>query len=204
MKTRDAFAFRELYQNLSTPLYDNGEFWGYVPNGDLRCFFGDDYEYAPQSFIDMKAKLNEMIGDVKNLKRDKKKLDRHQRRLQRYADIFLSSRDGNKLERTKILVEKYSLIYDAFDDLIAQLTQIYKKDMVTLEKIYRCDTGKRLRRARCRKGYTQEQVAGFLGITSVGYGSYERGDRDMSTLMLYRIAKILDISADEILGIDKK
>lgn len=59
--------------------------------------------------------------------------------------------------------------------------------------------GDNLKFARFRKGYTQEQVAAMLGMTAVGYGGYERGDRDIPTLTMYRLTKILDVSADWLL-----
>ena len=65
-----------------------------------------------------------------------------------------------------------------------------------LRKKFSQKIGDRLRKARFRKGYLQEEIAKMLGMSAVGYGSYERGDNDIPTFIIYQLLKILDISAD--------
>ena len=56
--------------------------------------------------------------------------------------------------------------------------------------------GARLRQAREDKGLTQEDVAHLLGLTDVGYGAYERGQRLIPVDFLIKITGILDRSVN--------
>ena len=56
--------------------------------------------------------------------------------------------------------------------------------------------GTRLRQAREDKGLTQEEVADLLGLTDVGYGAYERGQRLIPVDFLVKLTGILDRSVN--------
>ena len=56
--------------------------------------------------------------------------------------------------------------------------------------------GTRLRQAREDKGLTQEEVADLLGLTDVGYGAYERGQRLIPVDFLIKLTGILDRSVN--------
>lgn len=56
--------------------------------------------------------------------------------------------------------------------------------------------GARLRQAREDKGLTQEEVARQLGLTDVGYGAYERGQRLIPVDCLVKLTSILDRSVN--------
>lgn len=58
----------------------------------------------------------------------------------------------------------------------------------------------RLKEARNKAGYSQKELAEKLGMNLRTYGSYERGERDISTAVLLNICKALDISSDYLLG----
>lgn len=58
----------------------------------------------------------------------------------------------------------------------------------------------RLKEARNNAGYSQKELAEKLGMNLRTYGSYERGERDISTAVLLNICKALDISSDYLLG----
>jgi transcriptional regulator with XRE-family HTH domain len=52
--------------------------------------------------------------------------------------------------------------------------------------------GQRIRAARERLGLTQEEVASQLKLSGVGYGGFERGDRQVSIDHLIALTHILD------------
>lgn len=62
--------------------------------------------------------------------------------------------------------------------------------------------GHRLKKAREKKGYSQKDVAKWLGITSSSLSNYERGDRDPDTTMLIRLSDLYEVTADYLLGRD--
>ncbi len=60
----------------------------------------------------------------------------------------------------------------------------------------------RLKEARTNAGYSQKELAEKLDMNLRTYGSYERGERDISTAVLLNICKALNISSDYLLGRD--
>jgi transcriptional regulator with XRE-family HTH domain len=62
--------------------------------------------------------------------------------------------------------------------------------------VLRKKIGARLRQAREDVGLTQEDVARLLGLTDVGYGAYERGQRLIPVDCLVKLTGILDRSVN--------
>ncbi len=62
--------------------------------------------------------------------------------------------------------------------------------------------GKRLRKMRMLRHYTQQQLADILNIALRSYQKYEQGEREPSFTMLIYIADILDVSIDYLMGRD--
>lgn len=60
----------------------------------------------------------------------------------------------------------------------------------------------RLRECRVKKGVSVEEVAVKVGVAKRTYQGYERGERDISTVTLYKICQFLDVSADYLLGVE--
>ncbi len=60
------------------------------------------------------------------------------------------------------------------------------------------DIGKNIQRLRKKRGYTQEQFAERLGISTNYYSSLERGQYNIKLELLVAILNELDCSADEV------
>ncbi|MCP3931360.1 MAG: helix-turn-helix transcriptional regulator [Bacteroidetes bacterium] len=60
--------------------------------------------------------------------------------------------------------------------------------------------GKKLTEARKKKGYSQEQVAKFLGTKGPVIGRYERDEMKPSIDTAAKMASLLDISLDYLVG----
>lgn len=58
----------------------------------------------------------------------------------------------------------------------------------------------RLKATRIEKGLTQQQVADALGLNSVTYLRYEKGQRQMPLELLPMIADLFDVSLDYLFG----
>ena len=58
----------------------------------------------------------------------------------------------------------------------------------------------RLKTVRTDAGLSQKELADKLGVPLRTYGSYERGERDISTAILLSICKTLNVSSDYLLG----
>ena len=57
-----------------------------------------------------------------------------------------------------------------------------------------------LRKARIDMGYSQQEMADFLGISRVSYARYENGDRQPDNATLMRLADYFNVSVDYLLG----
>ena len=66
------------------------------------------------------------------------------------------------------------------------------------------DFGKRLRDLRLRAGLTQAQLAERLGVTKSVVSFYELSERSPSPNVIIKLAEVFHVSADYLLGIDKK
>ncbi|MCY8057840.1 helix-turn-helix domain-containing protein [Bacillus vallismortis] len=65
--------------------------------------------------------------------------------------------------------------------------------------------GQRLKEARLKAGYkSQTEAAKKLGITSQVLSNYEGGRRDPDTQTLKALAELYNVSADYLLGTEKK
>lgn len=61
--------------------------------------------------------------------------------------------------------------------------------------------GFRLKQARKEKGLTQTQAAEKLGLSQQTWQRFETGKYDLKMSTIYNICKLLDISADWLLGL---
>jgi transcriptional regulator with XRE-family HTH domain len=59
-----------------------------------------------------------------------------------------------------------------------------------------------LRNARMKKGYSQKEVAENIGVAKSTYSLYESGNREPSVQTIKKLADLLSVSADDLLGID--
>lgn len=59
-----------------------------------------------------------------------------------------------------------------------------------------------LKLAREQKGLSQKDVSEKIGVAKSTYSLYESGKREPNVQTIKKIADILDVSADELLGID--
>ncbi|NDO19503.1 helix-turn-helix transcriptional regulator [Lachnospiraceae bacterium MD329] len=64
--------------------------------------------------------------------------------------------------------------------------------------------GERLVNARKRMGYSQRQLAELLDITPTRLNYWEKNKREPDFFMFSKIIKILEVDANEMLGLEKK
>ena len=64
--------------------------------------------------------------------------------------------------------------------------------------------GERLRTLRKDKKLTQQQLASMIGVKNSVISFYEMGDRTPSPEVIKKLASVLHVSTDFLLGIDKQ
>jgi len=63
--------------------------------------------------------------------------------------------------------------------------------------------GQRLARLRRERGITQAEIADKLGIVQPMVSDYERGELRLHGQLIVQLARLLRVSADELLGLEK-
>jgi transcriptional regulator with XRE-family HTH domain len=66
------------------------------------------------------------------------------------------------------------------------------------------EIGERIARLRKERGTTQAEMAELLGISQPVVSDYERGTLRVHGELIVRLARILRVSADEILGLERR
>lgn len=64
------------------------------------------------------------------------------------------------------------------------------------------DVGKKLKELRKEQNLTQQDVADILKIDRSNYSKYELGKLELNLTMLATLAKLFNVSADYILGLE--
>ena len=59
-----------------------------------------------------------------------------------------------------------------------------------------------LKAAREKRGMTQKEVADIIGVAKSTYSLYESGNREPNVQTIKKIADTLNVSADDLLGLD--
>jgi len=78
----------------------------------------------------------------------------------------------------------------------------YKRGIATREGTE--TIAERVARMRREKGITQVEMADLLGVSQSVFSDYERGALRLHGELIARVAEILSVSADEILGLEAK
>lgn len=231
-KTKYAFAFQRLYDELAQGMpgiptvmpAKLNEYGGYETTGvgymELGKYFNPAPVYDSTGIIKppegtpfelRRRELNNIQSIRRNVRTKQYQLDRHLMILQRYVDAVTGKAINeenpreylNRIARAKDFISRYMELLNAFYEYESILKDEYREYRISLELEYRKEVGLRLRKARNKKGLSQASVAARAEITTLTYGRYELGTRDMPTFMVYRLSKILEFSPNEILNIDE-
>lgn len=89
----------------------------------------------------------------------------------------------------------------SISELETKLRETYYSTEKTIQSKYRKIFTERLKQYRKAAGLTQKELGELVQVSPMGMSYYARGEREMPLHTLARISKILDISADELLGI---
>lgn len=137
----------------------------------------------------------------------------YSKRLLNHHDKFNWRRDssGNRIssngraisERRQWLFWQYSMLAsDVVDDLQSRLDDAVN-DLKSLQNAqFRREFGARLKQARKAAGFTQIQLALDVDVSRQALVMYERGANEPSMPTMIRLARILRVSSDFLLGLN--
>ena len=188
MKKHGAYAFRSFdpqrilqrayFRELNLATTDDNEILK-----SLQATSADDV-----NIMEQKLQMLKLIHN--RLKKFLQLINRHIGRLARY-----SAKTG----------ENVIFDYVASIFFLRDLGKRFAHDFVTLEKKiqtrYKKDFSERLKQERKARGLTQKELGDLINVSPQAFSLYERGERDFPVHVIIRLAKILNISGDKILGL---
>lgn len=203
-KTKYAFAFRDFDHNkfLQRPLFKFVEV-------DGEYFLKDNLHGDGEIFESLKATddVNQNEQHLKKLQVIYEKLVYYQFKLidkihiPRLIRFKRATKNPELRKRAGDLQEKY----DEYAAIITMIQTSVRNNIADLEKIieqqHRKIFAQGLKQARKKFGFTQKQLAEKIGKTQNAINLYESGQREPPLTTLIRLARALNQSTDNLLGI---
>lgn len=217
-KTKNAFALRDVIDSLKARFdANNAPFVDLSIGHDnlrslaladwLGCAHYRNIHYHEVNLTDFWFSKQERISVEKRIGQ----VERHIRRLKNYIvktfERILSSSNGDYMKgrgaRAQKFLADYEMLYTELVEHDHELERNIEEFRARLPAEFKKVFSSRLKQARQQKGLTVNQVAEMLDLSYNGYSQYERGMREPPLWILSNLAKILDVSADWLLGIEK-
>ena len=212
-KTRDAFAlqyFKEIFLNRTEYSTDFQTFFDFETK---KLTYADDHNGATQEYYRTKKTvefIEEFIGRrIKNIE----KLDKAEKiREQLRAVERLLNHISKHIKRLKTtatikeqikekLISEYAQISNSVNWYALNLYDYYKAALNQAAKEFSKQFGIRLRIARHLKDISQAELSSELGIAQITLSRYENGIFDPPLYTVKRLAELLNVSTDYLLGI---
>ena len=193
MKTRNAFCLRDFDEEriLQRPYFKDFGFDDKPDEEILKSLIVSETD----SIDDSEKKLSkiekvwEKLADFHNF------IVRHLNRFGRYKF------HKTKPQRNDEIVEKYFAAEIKCAELATKSGLLYDATDKRVKKKYRQIFTENLRKYRKAAGLTQKELGELVQVSPQGMSHYATGIRDMPLYTLARIAKILGVSTDKLLGI---
>ena len=195
-KTRDAFALEGFDDKRILARIFNG----YGEKTDSAIIDSHSKNFALENAIKLHANCIFAMNQYQT------RLTRHSDKLMKYSvhlirNFPLDDKIQAKIRRAQNLADRYADACRAVQNLQRALFNA----IATIEDgnadSVRRRFAERLRQARKKKNMTQQDVANLIHMSAGGYTQYELARRDPSIPTLIKLARILDCSADWLLGL---
>ncbi|MBQ4494308.1 MAG: helix-turn-helix domain-containing protein [Selenomonadaceae bacterium] len=188
---KHAFAFRDFDRAriLTRPFFKS---FGFTPEKRDTEILQSLKAADSDSVDDMEEKLKTIERLQDKLVDFQHFIGRHQERLNR---LKYSERNNDS-----VVVGYLQAVFDCVG-LMKKINLLYDTVEKQTQERYRRDFAARLKKARTATGLTQRQLADMVNISPTGFASYEQAKSDPSIPTLIRLAKILKLSENQILGL---
>ena len=200
MKTKNAFAFRDFdsARILQRPFFKN--FYFESDKSDTEIL--DSLSESKKDSVDtLERKLYVIKAVIERLRAFRHLIDRHNKtRLSKYNKKKSKSKK-DKIQRF-VPVMEYSNASNNILELINKFEKLYCDIEKKLQEHYRKDFANRLKQARQTLGLTQKQLGALIQVSPQAFYLYENGKRDVSVPTIIRLAKVLNMNGNQILGLE--
>lgn len=205
MKTKNAFALRNFdatkilqrryFRKLKMPLGTDEEILHALSVTDV----------TDETVDIMEKKLSTLRAIKNSLIAYSKLIDKH---LLRYEKIgrYILIKNNVDVNINSLSLPKY-FDYSEFQRSVTKLLNrtliLFNENEFNIRRYYQKNFLSRLKQYRQAAGLNQKQLAALINVTPMTMSRYERGERDVSTYTLIKLAKNLGVSVDELLGLKK-
>ena len=192
MKRQDAFAFRGYNGEkiLQRPFFKILKFPAAMDAEILSALKIADSD----SVDDMENKLIITKATHNRIEEYRRLIERHTRRCDRYNKAL------GETKRKAVITDYFTATLDCVE-LAEKFAKLYYETEKRIQERYRHEFSLRLRQARIAAGLTQRQLGELVQVSPLGISRYERDERDIPIYTVIRLAKVLKLSGDQILGL---
>ena len=203
MKTKNAFAFRDFdsARILQRPFFKNFYFEPDKSDAEilksLNITTDDSVDSSEERLYAIKAIL-ERLAEFRHLidRHNETRLDKYNKKKSEAKGITIT-----ELQRPAPVMEYFSASLSVLE-LTNKFEKLYYDIEKKLQSRYRTEFATRLKGLRKTLGLTQKQLGALIRVSPEVFSLYERGERrDIPIHMIIRLAKALNMSSDQLLGL---
>ena len=202
MKTKNAFAFRDFDSTriLQRPFFKDFHFDADKSDTQILESLGiitkDSIDFLERNLYVIKATHERLFMFRRLINRhNENRLDKYNKRKSQSQDVKIT-----ELQRPAPVMEYFSASLSVLE-LINKFKQLYCEIEKKIQVRYRKEFGNRLRRIRQDLGLTQAKFGDLVQVSPQVFSLYERGEHDVPIHTIIRLAKVLNMSSDQILGL---
>lgn len=194
-KTKDAFAFRdfELSRILQRPFFRNFYFEKNKSDEEILQSLS---KTAEDSVDSLEKKLYVIKATHERLTEFRHLINRHNE--QRLAYFY---RKPNEKDKHRVNEMEYFSASLSILELMNKFEKLYYDIEKKIQALYRKEFGNRLKQGRKSLGLTQKQLGALIQVSPQTFSLYERGEQDVPVYAVARLAKTLNTSSDQLLGL---
>ena len=202
MKTKNAFAFRNFDSSriLQRPFFKNFYFEPDKSDTEILQSLSttEDSVDSSEKKLYMIQEILERLGAFRHLidKHNETRLNKYNKKKSESKGITIT-----ELQRPAPVMEYFSASLSVLE-LTNKFEKLYYDIEKKLQSRYRTEFANRLKGIRKTLGLTQKQLGALIRVSPDVYSVYERGERrDLPIHMIIRLAKALNMSSDQLLGL---
>ena len=202
MKTKNAFAFRDFdsARILQRPFFKDFYFASDKSDAEILESLNKATEDSADSW---ERRLYSIKATLDRLAEFRHLIDRHnEHRLNKY------NREKSKSKGIKMVeLQRPAPVMEYFNaslcvlELMNKFEKLYYDIEKKIQVRYRKEFGTRLKQGRKSLGLTQKQLGALIQVSPQAFSLYERGEQDIPVYTVIRLAKALNTSSDQLLGL---
>ena len=202
MKTKNAFAFRDFDSTriLQRPFFKDFHFDANKSDAQilesLNNVTDDSVDSLEKKLYLIKATHEHLFKFRRLINRhNESRLDKYNKRKSKSQEVKMT-----ELQRLAPVMEYFSASLSVLE-LMNKFKQLYFEIDKKIQIRYRKEFGTRLRQIRQDLRLTQAKFGDLVQVSPQVFSLYERGEHDVPIHTIIRLAKVLDMSSDQLLGL---